>query len=357
MPSGADLTKTEILVGTGGIGSGIFFELQGEHTLGRNESRGGILRDWKDYCKLHTIAHCFAVLNGPAGTPEGKPIRVLPVGKVGDDSVGRSLIAQMNQAGMDVSHVAAVAEAPTLFSASFIYPDSAGGNITAVNGASGLVEPADIDRVAPEMAAHQGRGIALAAPEVPFAARRRLLALATEYGFFRVAAFTTDEIAEAKREGLLKDVDLLALNIDEAAALAGTTGEEEPEALLLRSAAVVSEFSPAMMFCLTAGPKGSFGYWRGSWEYVPALKVSVASSAGAGDAFLAGVMSGLVQGMPFIAELPRKRQTLAQGAVSTACDYAAVVAALSVTSPHTIHPELDASLVRRFAVANGLNLS
>jgi hypothetical protein len=45
------------LIGTGGVGSGSFFELEGNHTLGREESRAGRFLDRQDYCKLHIITH------------------------------------------------------------------------------------------------------------------------------------------------------------------------------------------------------------------------------------------------------------------------------------------------------------
>lgn len=82
--------------------------------------------------------------------------------------------------------------------------------------------------------------------------------------------------------------------------------------------------------------------------------MTAVSSAGAGDAYLAGVMAGLVAGAPFMAAPPRRRTNLGETPLQTACDYATVVAALSVTSPHTIHPGLDAAAVREFATARGL---
>ena len=56
------------IVGTGGIGSGIFFSLEGDHTLGRNESRMGRLEAFRDYCKQHIIMHYIAVLMGSGKT-------------------------------------------------------------------------------------------------------------------------------------------------------------------------------------------------------------------------------------------------------------------------------------------------
>jgi hypothetical protein len=45
------------MLGVGGIGSGTFFLLNGEHSLGREESRSGHFIDRRDYCKLHIISH------------------------------------------------------------------------------------------------------------------------------------------------------------------------------------------------------------------------------------------------------------------------------------------------------------
>ena len=66
------------------------------------------------------------------------------------------------------------------------------------------------------------RTIALAAPEVPLCVRHRLLKEATERGALRVAALTSAEMARSDGAGaFFATVDLLALNEDEAAALAG----------------------------------------------------------------------------------------------------------------------------------------
>jgi len=38
------------MIGVGGIGSGMFFLLNGNHTIGREESRSGYFLDRRDYC-------------------------------------------------------------------------------------------------------------------------------------------------------------------------------------------------------------------------------------------------------------------------------------------------------------------
>src|SRR5690348_17315570 len=74
----------EVLVGTGGIGGGMIFDLEGDQTLGREESRAARLRPARDFCKLHIIAHYPAALL-PA------PFSVHPVGAVGLDDPGREM--------------------------------------------------------------------------------------------------------------------------------------------------------------------------------------------------------------------------------------------------------------------------
>jgi hypothetical protein len=75
------------LVGVGGIGGGMFLALEGDATLGREESRGAHLLDARDACKLHIVAHHVAVLLG--ADPSGTPFHVAPLGWVGDDDPGR----------------------------------------------------------------------------------------------------------------------------------------------------------------------------------------------------------------------------------------------------------------------------
>jgi hypothetical protein len=174
------------LVGVGGIGAGIFFALEGDHDLGRNESRPGRLLDVRDYCKLHIVAQYPTVLLG-AREDQG-PFHVVPVGKVGIDEVGLRLRAEMERAGMDVRFVDAVPGRPTLLSVCFQYPDGSGGNVTTVDSAAALVGERDVDLVERWLSPS---AMALAAPEVPLAVRRHLLRRATEKGALRVASLTT----------------------------------------------------------------------------------------------------------------------------------------------------------------------
>ena len=206
-------SRYRAMLGVGGIGSGVFFALDGNHTLGREESRGGRFIDRRDYCKLHIISHYVKILLG-------ETFQVLPIGKVGGDETGQRLLKEMGAAGLDLRHIQTIPGAQTMYSFCFLYPDGSGGNLTTDNSACDQLDEQDVSRAEADFAYYRTAGIALAAPEVPLAARRKLLQLGTKYGFWRVAAFNSAEIPPAIEMGLLAKADLLALNRDEAEVVA-----------------------------------------------------------------------------------------------------------------------------------------
>lgn len=319
------------LIGTGGIGSGVFFALDGDHTLGREESRSGRFLDRRDYCKLHIVSHYVQALLGPDFT-------TIPIGKVGRDEVGDRLLAEMREVGLDLRYVEQVDDRPTLFAVCFIYPDGSGGNLTANDSACAAVNGEQVQHAEPDFARYAGQGIALALPEVPLAARRALLEMGSRYGFLRAASYTSAELGQAAREGDLSHVDLLAVNLDEAAAAAGLPAEARPpEAIVEAAVGVLSSRHPGLWLTITAGSRGSWSWDGSALAYVPAYRVPVVSTAGAGDAHLAGTLAGLARGM-----------TLAE-----AHELGALTAAMSVTSPHTINKEITRHSLRVFVAEGG----
>jgi ribokinase len=303
------------LVGTGGIGTGTFLRLEGNETLGREESRACRLLDRRDYCKLHIISHHVKRLLGPA-------FAVVPVGRVGEDEPGRRLLAQMRATGLDLRHVAVDPSRPTLNSFCLIYPDGSGGNLTMLDSASGAVAAVDVQQAERRIAALGTSGMALAAPEVPMTARAALLKAADRHGLFRVASFTRGE-AETCR-CLPDQCDLAAFNLEEARAAAGIAAGGAETTLRTLAAR-----HPNVRFTVTDGARGSWS-WDGSVpSFEPAVPVAAVAAAGAGDAHLAGVIAGLAAGL----------------GMTAAHQLGVIVAAASVTSPHTIHPGLDRGLL------------
>jgi len=323
------------MIGTGGIGSGMFFALDGDHTLGREESRSGRFLDRRDYCKLHIVSHYVQSLLGPSFT-------TIPIGKVGQDEVGNHLLAEMREVGLDLRYVERVKEKPTLFDLCFIYPDGSGGNLTANDSACAMVDGASVARAEADFARFAGQGVALALPEVPLAARSALIELGSRHEFLKVASYTSGEIGRVVSEGALCEVDLLAVNLDEAAAAAGIPAEGRPPADIVEAAALaLSKRHSGIWLTITAGSRGSWSWDGNNLSYLAAFPAPVVSTAGAGDAHLAGTLVGLVVGLP----LPQ------------AHELGALTAAMSVTSPHTINKEITRDSLRAFSENTGASVA
>jgi sugar/nucleoside kinase (ribokinase family) len=327
--------RYQAMVGVGGIGAGSFFELRGNHTLGREESRAGRFLGRRDYCKLHIIAHYVQTLLGPC-------FRTIPIGAVGDDDVGRRLLSEMAEAGLGVSRVGVIAGKPTLYSFCFVYPDGTGGNLTTDDSASSHVN-ADLVREAEEdFTTCRGTAVALAAPEVPLGARGELLRLGRTYQLFCAASFTTEELHDPRGREVLEDVDLVALNVDEAAAAAGLPESEgmSPESVSESAVERLSQLHPEMLISITAGIDGSWAWDGSALSHCRSCEAEVSSTAGAGDAHFAGIIVGLAVGLSL-----REAQQLGT-----------LVAGLSVTSQHTINKETGRDSLRTFSERCGLQL-
>ncbi|MGZ4816893.1 MAG: carbohydrate kinase family protein [Terriglobales bacterium] len=335
------------VVGVGGIGSGRIIALEGDHTLGREESRLGAMLNARDYCKLHIVEHYIAKLMGSSGSSNS--FRVFAIGNVGDDGIGTALIREMAAAGITTEQVRVLPGVPTLFSVCFLYPDGAGGNITTSNSAASALDARDVERGRSLLEAAGPRGIALCLPEVPLEARRDFLRMATDCGSYRVASFASGDIIGAKTMGLLSQVDLLALNRDEAQAIAGKW--ERDEQLLEACAAQLSANERRMRIVVTVGASGAYAFENSRWTKHSAIPTEVVSTAGAGDALLAGVIAALSAGLPFRSEDP---STTVRPRIECAIDFGLLVAAFSVTSPHTIHPDAELASVLEFAAQRDL---
>ena len=341
------------IIGTGGIGSGMVFSLLGEHTLGRNESRLAELEPFKDYCKQHIVLHYVSVLMGAAKKGE---FQSFPIGKVGKDEVGLRLLEQMRAAGMDTSYVEVSAETSTLFGVCYQYPDFSGGNITTANSASSRVLPQDINKFFADYHLDGKQGVVLAVPEVPVASRIELLKGGKRSGNLTVAAVASAEVQEfSEREGF-SYTDILAVNIDEAQHISGHVGDQtETEWIARKCMEQLAGQNPDITILITNGAEGSYCLSKDLMEFTPALKTSVVSTAGAGDAFLAGVISGICCGLKLFKGFSVR--ALKEAPLQTAVDLGTLLASLSVTSADTINEEADTQRLYEYLTENNLQMS
>jgi ribokinase len=323
------------IIGTGGIGSGRFFVLKGNHTLGREESRSGRFLNINDYCKQHIILHYIRVLLGP-------DFDVIPLGKIGDDEEGKRLHREMTETGFDMKLIFTEPEVPTLFSFCFSYPDGSGGNLTTDDSASSRVDASFVEKALPEIKRLGTGGIIMAAPEVPLSARHRLIKMGKENGLYCTASFTSGEAEEVAGSDIIASTDLIAINTDEAAAFAGT-GTRGKDHLAVAESAVkmLRKMNGKIMVSITAGREGSWCWDGYTFNRFPAIRADALSTAGAGDAFFAGIITGLALGL----------------SLSEAQQLATLVAGLSVTSPDTINKKINRYTLSRFAKDSGRTFS
>ncbi len=341
------------IIGTGGIGSGMVFSLRGEHTLGRNESRLADLEPFKDYCKQHIVLHYVSVLMGAA--IKGK-FQAFPIGKVGKDEVGLRLLEQMRAAGMDTGYVAVSAENSTLFGVCYQYPDFSGGNITTANSASSRVLPQDIKKFFADYHLDGKQGVVLAVPEVPVDSRIELLRNGKKFGNHTVSAVASAEVKEFSKRGGFSCTDILAINIDEAQHISGHLGDQlEPEWIARKCMERLAGMNPDITMLMTNGENGSYCMSKDLMEFTPALKTSVVSTAGAGDAFLAGVISGICCGLKLFKGFSVK--ALKEAPLQTAVDLGTLLASLSVTSADTIHGGADTRRLYEYSTEKKLQMT
>src|SRR5438093_1211323 len=91
-------------------------------------------------------------------------------------------------------------------------------------------------------------------------------------------------------------------------------------------------------------------------NYCPAPQVEVASTAGAGDCLLGGILAAMARGVPLLnSRSPRK--TLAERPLETALEFGVLLASYKVTSPHTIHPDTSFPALVRFANERRIELA
>ena len=92
----------------------------------------------------------------------------------------------------------------------------------------------------------------------------------------------------------LERASLLKLNVEELAVLVGLVAETPNEiAKAVRRLARVHRLT---RICVTAGARGAGLLWEGDWHWADARPVKVRDTVGAGDAFLAALLAGLLRG-------------------------------------------------------------
>jgi len=233
-----------------------------------------------------------------AGTAAGTAIDlaklgvdVASVGRVGEDTIGDFIRTTMAGRGIDVSAVRTTDRAQTSASLLPIRPDGSRPALHVV-GANAILSEADVpwDVVAQAKVVHMGGVFVL--PGLDGAPMARVLERVKSLGVLVTMDFLMSPRDDA-REVLtpsLPFVDYLMPNIEEAGWLVGTEDRTEIISWLHEKGVGTT--------LLTLGGDGVSISVRGAAETVlPAFAVDVVDTTGCGDAFTAGFISGLLDGL------------------------------------------------------------
>jgi len=212
-----------------------------------------------------------------AAARAGAAVRM--IGAVGDDELGAEALGQLAAEGIDVSRVQRL-DAPT--GVALIAVDAAGENQIAV--ASGANAALSEEAVEAALEGATG-GVALLALEVPDAA---VLAGARAARAAGLTVVVNPAPARPLGDELLGLAPILTPNGGEAAAL---SGEDEPEAAARALAARTG--APVVV---TVGADGALLVDDGAVERIPAPRVEAVDTTGAGDAFNGALAAELAGG-------------------------------------------------------------
>ncbi|MFD8567670.1 sugar kinase [Streptomyces sp. NPDC059639] len=215
--------------------------------------------------------------------------------RVGDDPFGRRIVTAVADRGVDVAHVSVDRDAPT----GVYFKDPAPDGTTRVHyyrrgSAASRMTAADAERIALDgVRLLHLTGITPALSEGCADAVRvlaeRAAAHDTPLSFdvnYRPALWSSREKAAQALLDLARRADIVFVGRDEGEALWGTaTADDLHEHLAPRGTLVVKD-----------GPVGATVFAPGVREFVAAPAVEVVEAVGAGDAFAAGYVGGLLAG-------------------------------------------------------------
>jgi ribokinase len=205
------------------------------------------------------------------------------LGRVGDDEFGEPLVRALREKGIDTSLVKRVPGEST--GAAFITVTPDGENAIAVApGANRSLTPEDADAAAEAI---EDARVLVAQMEIPVKTVLRAVEIAAESG--TRALVNLAPTLEVPRE-LLEKLDPLVVNEHEAAFLLG--GEVEGVEGALSTAPKLLALGPRSVV-ITLGEAGAVFASGESGRHLPAPKVAVVDTTGAGDAFVGALAARL----------------------------------------------------------------
>jgi ribokinase len=270
-----------------------------------------------------------AFATGPGGKGANQAVAarragadVVFVTAVGDDPLGRQALELYRREGIDVAHARVIPGVASGVALIFVAED--GENMIGVApGANARLVPDDVDRLPDSL--FDPDAILLAGLEVPLETVGRAIERASAAGMTIILNPAPAPAARADWPWLAR-VDVLTPNRAEARALSGQPAEPEEE--MVRVASALRGLG-ARHVVVTLGSEGCLVASDRAMHTIPAHRVSVVDTVGAGDAFNGALAVALAE-----------RRDLVEAAA-----WASAAAALAVTQAGA-----QAALPRRDAI-------
>jgi len=216
--------------------------------------------------------------------------QVSMIGAVGDDATGASLLATLDQLGVDTAGIARLTGAPT--GTAYVTVETSGENQIVVHGGANLMVRASMARVASAGATR------LTQLETPLDAVTAFLRDAPGRRMLNAAPYV-----EAARD-LFSELDILIVNETELADYAGVTRTVDDARAAERLARTLL-CREGQSIIVTLGSQGLIAVGAGETIALPGRPTKVVDTTGAGDCFCGVLAAGLAGGLPLARALER----------------------------------------------------
>ena len=243
---------------------------------------------------------------------------------VGDDPPGQRVLEQAEESGIDVSHVLQVPDARTGEWMGLMRPD--GGLRLAVDDYEIMEHLTPRYLNARRRLFAEARMVVIDANLTP-RTMQSVFGLAARYAL-PVCADPTSANLAGRLCDFLNQLYMVTPNIRETAALCGVSVTVDDRESALAAARELLALG-VQIAVVTLGAAGLVYATGGESGYVPALRVEVLDSTGAGDALTAGVIFGLMNEVP----------------LDEAMRLGVSAAALTLRTRHTVVPNLSQELL------------